>query len=33
MIEFSALLCYNIEDYNGIYCHYCFRSVFVADNC
>lgn len=33
MIEFSALLCYNIEDYTGIYCHYCFRSVFVADNC
>lgn len=33
MIEFSALLCYNIEDYNGIYCHYCFRSVFVADKC
>ena len=33
MIEFSTLLCYNIEDYNGIYCHYCFRSVFVADNC
>ena len=33
MIEFSTLLCYNIEDYTGIYCHYCFRSVFVADNC
>ena len=33
MIEFSALLCYNIEDYTGIYCHYCFRSVFVADKC
>ena len=33
MIEFSALLCYNIEDYTGIYCHYCFRSVFIADKC
>lgn len=32
MIEFSALLCYNIEDYTGIYCHYCFRSVLLQTN-